>query len=234
MNILECSTKGDKRFSAFYAKVTVFGKEDSIENHYQLCKRIGEITPKTWKDVKGKNPTHIEINNIRMDTKYLSQWYKLLWLTYFTFNPSLVAYASKFDDYNDIFKGKSINCQADVIRQYIKMGRESILNDCKELLDLLNPKPTVVNMYHEVPYDVYIGRGSKWGNPFSHLLNTQAIFKVDTREESIEMYRKWIMQKPNLLEELHELKGKTLGCFCKPKPCHGDVLIELIDRLAEE
>ncbi|WP_167514932.1 DUF4326 domain-containing protein [Bacillus wiedmannii] len=89
-------------------------------------------------------------------------------------------------------------------------------------------------MYHEVPYDVYIGRGSKWGNPFSHLLNTQAIFKVDTREESIEMYRKWIMQKPNLLEELHELKGKTLGCFCKPKPCHGDVLIELIDRLAEE
>ncbi|KMP65187.1 hypothetical protein TU57_10600 [Bacillus cereus] len=89
---------------------------------------------------------------------------------------------------------------------------------------------TVVNKYHKLPYDVYIGRGSKWGNPFSHLPNTQAIFK----EEAIEMYRKWIMYKPNLLAELHELKGKTLGCFCKPKSCHGDVLIELIDRLVKE
>ena len=37
--ILECSSKGDKRFSALYAKVKVFGVYDSIENHYQNCKR---------------------------------------------------------------------------------------------------------------------------------------------------------------------------------------------------
>lgn len=93
---------------------------------------------------------------------------------------------------------------------------------------------TVVNKYHKVPFDVYIGRGSKWGNPFSHLPSTKAIFKTDTREEAIEMYRKWIMHKPELLESLHELKGKTLCCFCKPKACHGDVLAELADGLVEE
>lgn len=69
-------------------------------------------------------------------------------------------------------------------------------------------------------YDVYIGRPSKWGNPF-------IIGRDGTREEVIEKYREYIMQRPDLLSDLHELKGKVLGCWCKPKPCHGDVLVEL-------
>ena len=35
------------------------------------------------------------------------------------------------------------------------------------------------------------------------------------------------------LKDLHELKGKTLGCFCKPKRCHGDILVELVSGLGE-
>ena len=136
MKILECSSKGDKRFSAFYAKVKMWKKYDSIENHYQLCKRFGDFTPTTWKDAKGKSPTHIELNGKNYDLKYLSQWYKLLWLRYLDTNPKLVEFAREYDDFNDIFKGKSINCQADVIRQYIKEGRESVWNDCKELYEL--------------------------------------------------------------------------------------------------
>lgn len=89
----------------------------------------------------------------------------------------------------------------------------------------------VVNKHHKVPYDVYIGRGSIWGNPFSHMENTQAQFKVGTREEAVEKYHEWIMTKPHLLKQLHELKGKTLGCYCHPKPCHGDVLVELANAL---
>lgn len=88
----------------------------------------------------------------------------------------------------------------------------------------------VVNKYHKIPYDVYIGRGSIWGNPFSHLENTKAIYKVETREEAVEKYREWILNQPKLLNKLHRLKGKTLGCYCKPKSCHGDVLIELINK----
>jgi len=131
---LECSSKGDKRFSAFYARVFAFGEFDSIENHYQLSKRFGDFIPTSWQDAKGKNPTHIELNGKKYDLKMMPQWYKLLWVKYLDNSPHLVEHASQYDEFNDIFKGKSINCQADVIRQYIKEGRESILNDCEELM----------------------------------------------------------------------------------------------------
>ena len=72
-------------------------------------------------------------------------------------------------------------------------------------------------------YDIYIGRPSKWGNPFS-------IGKDGTRKEVIQKYKEYILGKPDLLDSLHELKDKVLGCWCKPKACHGDILIELIER----
>ncbi len=79
-------------------------------------------------------------------------------------------------------------------------------------------------------YDVYIGRGSKWGNPYSHKEGTKAKFKVNTREEAIEAYREYITNGngKHLLNDLHELEGKILGCYCAPKACHGEVLISLI------
>lgn len=81
------------------------------------------------------------------------------------------------------------------------------------------------NVVHckKTQYDVYIGRPSKWGNPFT-------IGKDGTRDEVIEKYRKWIMTQPQLLSALHELKGKRIACWCAPKYyCHGDVLAELAD-----
>ena len=79
------------------------------------------------------------------------------------------------------------------------------------------------------PYDVYIGRPSKWGNPFTHLdKSTRAEFKVATRDEAVAAYEEYIRNKPELLADLHELKGKVLGCWCKPKSCHGDILVKLI------
>lgn len=90
----------------------------------------------------------------------------------------------------------------------------------------------VVNRYKE-PFDVYIGRGSKWGNPYSHLDNTKAEHRVATVEEAIDGYRMQLMHQIATLQittqDLLELEGKTLGCFCKPKPCHGDVIVELIE-----
>lgn len=79
---------------------------------------------------------------------------------------------------------------------------------------------TVVNRRTST-YDVYIGRGSIWGNQFR-------IGVHGTRDEVIVKYRNWILKQPHLLSRLHELKGKILGCYCAPKPCHGDVLKELI------
>lgn len=68
-------------------------------------------------------------------------------------------------------------------------------------------------------YNIYIGRGSKWGNPFR--------IGVDgSRTEVIELYRQWLWKQPKLITALKagELKGQRLGCFCKPYACHGDVL----------
>lgn len=80
------------------------------------------------------------------------------------------------------------------------------------------------------PYDVYIGRPSKWGNPFSHKSGTAAKFLVATREEAVEKYREWILTQPQLLSRLRDLEGKILACWCKPKACHGDVLVQLVEE----
>lgn len=94
-------------------------------------------------------------------------------------------------------------------------------------------KPVVVNRYRE-PFDIYIGRGSKWGNPFTHKSGTKAQYIVSSREEAIEKYREYILSKPELLKDLPELAGKRLGCFCKPKACHGDVLVDLFSQFVGE
>ena len=72
-------------------------------------------------------------------------------------------------------------------------------------------------------YDVYIGRPGKWGNPFE-------IGKDGSRMQVINKYREWIKTQPDLMRDLPTLKGKALGCWCYPRPCHGDVLAELADK----
>lgn len=70
------------------------------------------------------------------------------------------------------------------------------------------------------PFDVYIGRPSKWGNPFRE--------DVDgTRAEVIVKYEAWLSSQPDLMAEIESLRGKVLGCWCKPKACHGDVIARL-------
>jgi len=86
-------------------------------------------------------------------------------------------------------------------------------------------KTIVVNKKHD-SFDIYIGRPSIWGNPFK--------IGIDgTREQVIEKYRDYIFHNPYLMRRLYELRGKRLGCYCKPLACHGDVLVELIERLPQ-
>lgn len=89
---------------------------------------------------------------------------------------------------------------------------------------------TVVNKYKE-EYDVYIGRGSKWGNPF-------VIGKDGTREEVIEKYRLWLWEQIKdghiLKEDLLKLDNQRLGCFCKPQACHGDVIARAVEWAKKE
>jgi hypothetical protein len=73
-------------------------------------------------------------------------------------------------------------------------------------------------------FEVYIGRPSKWGNPFS-------IGPDGTRKEVIANYEHWLINESGLMPEIGELKGKVLGCWCSPKPCHGDVLVKYANKV---
>ena len=88
-----------------------------------------------------------------------------------------------------------------------------------------NAHTVVVNRRFQ-RYDHYIGRGSKWGNPFH-------IGEDGTRNEVIEKYREWFARKLDndysYILATRKLKGKRLGCFCKPRDCHGDVIVEYLD-----
>ena len=83
----------------------------------------------------------------------------------------------------------------------------------------------------------YIGRGSIWGNPFTHLplSRTKAQFQVKTGEESMVCFEAWFRERlandSNLRQKLLELDGHELVCYCKPAPCHGEILIKLIEEL---
>ena len=86
--------------------------------------------------------------------------------------------------------------------------------------------PIVVNMRSGCDYDIKICRPSKWGNPF-------IIGKDGNRDRVILKYRTYLQMKTSLLKDIHELEGKVLGCWCKPKACHGDVLVEFVRQEAK-
>jgi len=73
-------------------------------------------------------------------------------------------------------------------------------------------------------YNTYIGRSSKFGNPFT-------IGKDGTREEVIEKYEKYLRGNKELMDSIIDLDGKVLGCWCKPKACHGDIIIKVIKEI---
>lgn len=79
-------------------------------------------------------------------------------------------------------------------------------------------------------FDVYIGRPSKWGNPFTFKAGTIAELVVPY-DEVLPRYEAWLRTQPHLMAALGELRGKTLGCWCKP--CHGDVLARLADEVRQ-
>ena len=87
--------------------------------------------------------------------------------------------------------------------------------------------PTRVVHCKKAPYDVYIGRPGPWGNPYH-------IGSDGTREEVIEKYRTDLFNDPTRMKHMIKLlKGQTLGCWCKPLSCHGDVIAEICDDILD-
>ena len=71
------------------------------------------------------------------------------------------------------------------------------------------------------PDAVYVGRPTKWGNPFA--MHTEA-----ERDWVCDQYERYVQERPTLIAQARkELKGKDLVCWCAPKRCHADVLLEI-------
>jgi hypothetical protein len=115
-----------------------------------------------------------------------------------------ISWASKAPDYRRAFQG----AWRDAMRRK---------------LDPRSPPTRVVNCREE-PADLFIGRPSKWQNPYRVGVN-------GNRETVLKRFREWFIRQPRLLLQVASLRGKTLGCDCPPAPCHGHVIAELVNRI---
>lgn len=105
---------------------------------------------------------------------------------------------------------------------------------------------TVVNKYKHTPTenDVYIGRRSVLGNPFTSIKDkvTKAEFICDSREESVENFEVYLNEKIaekdkricDELNRIYKMEDVNLVCFCKPKSCHGDIIKKIVDTKKEK
>lgn len=97
----------------------------------------------------------------------------------------------------------------------------------------------IVNIKSSAKYDVYCGRGSIFGNPYTHIKykKTLAEFVVNTRDESIDKYKEYFYNRINTDVEFKNavinLKGKTCACFCFPARCHLNIIKEWLDNYNE-
>lgn len=145
MKRLECSTKGDKRFSALCARIEVNGKFDTIENHYQLSKLFLDVNSgkiikfDDFKKVKRAQYLNdykligFEIGNKSFELYDLSYWYKSLWYKYFIKNKHLLKVIAEYDEFTDIFKKENtINSQADIIKQIKENGLASLKEELSD------------------------------------------------------------------------------------------------------
>jgi hypothetical protein len=87
-------------------------------------------------------------------------------------------------------------------------------------------KRTITDIERDNPNIVYIGRPSKWGNPYKLTDNDSSL----KRRVIVQQYLHWLMLEPILQKAMvNELSGKDLLCWCTPRLCHGHVIRHLIE-----
>lgn len=219
---LECSSKGYTQLSAFYARLK--GRDNkSIEEIYQAAKIFEDgTTGLHWKQAKGKKA---------VNTEALSILYQQLWEEYFEENPELYRKIQQYQGFSDMFGQEGHNCQATSIYNiWVKYSVRKLYSIAEKYEHLMVLKKDMKEG------DVYCGRPSKWGNPFSCLPNSTGTTIVESVEASVAHYRFKLIQdmknNPELKETIiQELRGKRLVCFCKGKHlCHTTVLLAIANE----
>ncbi len=157
---LQVHSKGDKRYSPMFATVTVNGRRDTIENHYQSAKVFeGGRRSKGWKEARdfkkaGLRQTGWNIAGLELPTRQLTphmfapddfgvQYYTLLWAKFAKSHPELIEYASEFEAFEDPYEGSFPFGQAKVWA-LLSTGPQAIKELSRkgqELAKLLRRKP---------------------------------------------------------------------------------------------
>lgn len=79
------------------------------------------------------------------------------------------------------------------------------------------------------PGAVYVGRPTRWGNPYRVGKNAKS------RDEAVDLFELFTLQTPSFCDEVRrELRGRDLVCWCtEGQPCHADVLLEIANATEE-
>ena len=113
------------------------------------------------------------------------------------------------------------------------MSPPVVKNVCKSAREQEGYK--TFGQWYDGENNIYTQRGvydSKWANPFM-CCDWNAAKSDWIVEEILKIYEKYVRKNPELMNSLHELEGKQLGCWCKPGACHGDVLVQLYNEMCE-
>lgn len=166
--ILQCHSRGDKRFSPFFCPVEAFGIVRSIESHYQLAKRFQDKpAPQSWKDCKqwqkaGIRQVQWQIGNVILPVKtdpqtkgfaiddWGVQWYIALWEKYLHQHPEVVAIAAQYDGFEDPFEGTFPFGQAKVFELVSRQGTKALRPMWQPLYNLLKMKWETPRKFEEM------------------------------------------------------------------------------------
>lgn len=188
--ILQCHSRGDKRYSPFFCYVKAFGRVDSIENHYQRAKRFeGCPPPLNWQAVRDWKRRGLKqiawlLGSYRLPVKpnergtsfaiddWGVQYYIALWHRHLSEHPEKVEFARQFDEFENPFKRNLPFCQADVIRVAAREGVKALVPyfaPLKQLLDApyiesqqpIECRLAQLELLHEIESDYYHACG-RW------------------------------------------------------------------------
>lgn len=105
-------------------------------------------------------------------------------------------------------------------RRYSERERQ-LKSECEEgwaVVANINKDHALISWAEKNGKYVYVGRGSKWGNPFK-------LVEDGDRATVCRCYEKhYVPNKPSILGDVASLAGKVLGCYCSPEQCHADTL----------
>lgn len=119
----------------------------------------------------------------------------------------------------------------DAINHAISLGKEVFIVRYGKIEESCLERPSVTNRAKE--HDVYIGRPSKYGNPYSSKESSLARQSTASLSESLDRFELEMRMLPldTLAEWSKELKGKRLGCWCHNSSCHGTVIANVLEEM---